>query len=238
MTRLLGLNPDSHGVLTINAWLTNVFSVGFLSALAAVIFFRLALLLFQCRVRTAWAASVAFALGTLWFPYATLFQESNLTAAGLLAAFYFVTLAGNEKPFSPKILIAAGLCSGMAVLTNYLAVVPVALMGLLALYRLGFRSTLLYALGGLAPFILLCFYNYVCFGTVVTTNYRYENPIFLSPCNVMGHLRRAQFFPFGHVAVLTPFAGYSSPRRFYWPVCWDGYGRSKMKTGGCQAYSL
>ena len=42
LERALGINPDHWWVMNVNAWLTTVFSVGLMSAIGCVLFFRLA----------------------------------------------------------------------------------------------------------------------------------------------------------------------------------------------------
>jgi hypothetical protein len=42
------------------------------------------------------------------------------------------------------------------------------------------KSWLWFGLGVLVPFLVICAYNLACFGTAFTTNYQYENPMFVS----------------------------------------------------------
>ena len=79
LERALGVNPDAWWPLTLNAWLTTICSVGLLSALGCVIFFRIARELAGGALWPAAAATLAFAFGTTFFPFATIFFDHALT---------------------------------------------------------------------------------------------------------------------------------------------------------------
>jgi hypothetical protein len=179
LERAVGLDPDDWWTLTVNAWLTAALSVGLVSALGCVLFFRLAQSL-SGRRRDALLATLAFAAGTLYLPYATMLYEHNFVAVALLASFYGLYRTRHDPGPPPGWwLFLAGLAAGYAVLCNYLAAVVVVFLGL---YLLSFTRTLrhaiLYGLGVLVPLVLLGAYHTACFGTPFTTNYRFENPIF------------------------------------------------------------
>ena len=59
-----GINPDHWWTLTVNAWLTTIFSVGLLSALGCVLFYRLACDFSGGEKRAALLATFALAFGT------------------------------------------------------------------------------------------------------------------------------------------------------------------------------
>ena len=82
-----GLNPDDWWTLTVNAWLTSVFSVGLVSAFGCVVFFRLAREMAGGKSLPALLATLSLAFGTTFFPFATLMFDHNLTAIFLLMAF-------------------------------------------------------------------------------------------------------------------------------------------------------
>jgi hypothetical protein len=88
LERAAGLDPDDWWVLTVNAWLTTVLSVGLVSALGCVLFYRLATDLSGGERREALCATLAFGGGTLFYPYGTMLHEHNVVAVALLAAFY------------------------------------------------------------------------------------------------------------------------------------------------------
>jgi hypothetical protein len=186
--RMAGMDPDDGWTLTLNAWLTSVFSVGLLSALGCVLFYRLALSLSGGRMLESLLASLTFAFGTMFLPYGTSLYEHNVIAVALLASFYLLhrvrgTADSSAAPMSNgrarHYLYLAGLCAGWAAITNYIMVVVVLLLFcylLLAVRRK--HGWLWFGLGLLGPFLLICAYNVACFGTPFTTNYAHMNPIF------------------------------------------------------------
>lgn len=207
--KLFGIDPDSWWVLTCNAWLTSVFSVGLISALGSMVFFRLSVRL-SGDLRAALISTLAFTFGTMYFPYATMLYEHNIIAAALLASFALI----YRLKLSPDVckartwLVLSGMVAAFAAITNYLAVLVVPLLTVYAFLATGKRSTVAwFGLGTLGPFLLLCAYNVACFGTPLTTNYRYQNPIFLESGGVvLGVLN----WPSGEVflkLLLSPYRG-------------------------------
>jgi len=117
-----------------NAWLTTLFSVGLLSALGCVLFFRL-VLAWSGHVAASLLATLAFAFGTMYFPYATMLYEHNISAVALLASFYCLYqaktnpkgVAGRDRTW--LWILFGGFCAGYAAITNYIVVVAVVLLG-------------------------------------------------------------------------------------------------------------
>ena len=95
--RLLGINPDSWWVLTVNVWLTPVLSVGLMTAAGCVLFFRLAREMAGGGEFPAVMATLALAFGTTLFPFATILFDHALTASLLIAAFYFCVAAPDRS---------------------------------------------------------------------------------------------------------------------------------------------
>jgi hypothetical protein len=124
--RLLGIDPDDWWVMTVNAWLCSVFTVGLASALGVVLVLRVAAQMWPGKNRAALAAALSFGFGTTFFPFATLMFDHNITAVLLLASFAAVR---NGRPAS------AGAWAGLAAVTNYLAAIPGALFAVWALCR-------------------------------------------------------------------------------------------------------
>jgi hypothetical protein len=178
LERLLGIRPDGWWALDVNAWLTSVLSVGICAALGAVLFFRLARDFAGGAIVPALFATFSFAFGTTYFPFATIFFDHALTAALLIAAFYFLRQT-RHRPSLPTALLA-GACAGFAVLTNFVALLAVALLGLYALLaprpdRL--RSVLAFVAGGIPPALLLIVYSYICYGSL-RPGTDFQNPLF------------------------------------------------------------
>jgi hypothetical protein len=174
LERLFGIDPDATWVLNVNAWLSGVASVGLLAALGVVLFRRLALRLSGGRSGAALFATIAFAFGTMYFPYATMLYEHDLVVVALLGAF----LLASDPPTLRR-LFGAGVCAGGAIVSSYLSVVAAAILGVYVLWR-GRRLArgAAFAAGLLPPLLILAAYNFACFGKVVTTNYAWENPLF------------------------------------------------------------
>jgi hypothetical protein len=215
-----GLDPDDWWILTLNAWLTSVFSVGIVSALGCVLFYRLAANLSEGRVRPALLATITFAAATLYLPYGTMLYEHNIVAVALLASFYWLyqfkrtlhwTSGQSWRDFR---LVLAGLAAGYSALTNYLAAAVVIFLGI---YLLSFtrklRDVAAYSLGVAVPFLGLCAYHQACFGSPFVTGYQHQSPLF--------HAERASFLGvFGApqpkvllTILFSPFRGlfFSSP---------------------------
>ena len=210
--RGLGISPDSWWTLNFNAWLTTVCSVGILSALGCVLFYRLALKFADGGTGPALLATAAFAWGTTYFPFGTILFDHNLTAALLIAALYFLmrdrSPLGEERwPWA-----AAGICAGLAAITNYVAAVAVIFLGLYALLAARDRRAhwprALWFSGGVLPLLLLiCWYNWLCFGSPFRLANDFQNPLFAEPT---GRLFGMFGIPNGYVAALlaiSPFRG-------------------------------
>jgi len=188
--KFLEANPDEWWTLTLNAWLTTVLSIGLVSAISVVLFYDLALAFSGGRTTISLAAAIAFAFGTMLFPYATTLYEHNIIGAGLMASFYLlyrlktapaVAIADGSRSKPVLYLFISGFCAGYAAITNYIIAAVVAILGgylLLSLKQP--RAWLWFGLGVLGPLLLVCAYNQVCFGTPFTINYQYQNPFFVN----------------------------------------------------------
>jgi hypothetical protein len=176
--RMLGVDPDAWFVLTLNAWLTSVLSIGLISALGVVAFYRFARRL-AGDDRIAVPVALTFAFGTMYFPYATMLYEHNVIAVLLLVAWSLLHGVRADDGNRRRPLVLAGLAAGFAAITNYIAVVPLVILAVYVFDRRWVARAGWFGVGVLAPFLLICAYNVACFGTPFTTNYRYENPQFL-----------------------------------------------------------
>jgi len=174
LERLFGINPDATWSLSVNAWLAGALSVGLVAALGVVAFWRAALRLSGNRAGAAVFATLAFAFGTLYFPYATMLYEHDLVAVALLGAFLLVV----DVPTRSR-LFGAGLCAGAAIVSSYLSVVAAAIFGAYVVWRARKPASIVaFAAGTIPPLAILAVYNMVCFGRIATTNYAWENPLF------------------------------------------------------------
>ena len=183
LERVAGIDPDDAWVLTLNAWLTGALSVGLVAALGTVCFRRLASRWTEGRVADSVFATVAFAFGTLYFPYATMLYDHDLVAAALLAALLFAFDARADGELPPAAarwrLVAAGACAGAAVVASYLSAVAAVILALYVARRVRRPGGLLvFAAGSALPLALLAAYNVASFGTPLTTNYAWQNVLF------------------------------------------------------------
>ncbi len=201
--RLLGIDPDDWWVMTVNAWLCSVFTVGLASALGVVLVLRVASQMWPGKTRAALAAALSFGFGTTFFPFGTLMFDHNITAVLLLASFAAVR---NGRPLS------AGVWAGVAAVTNYLAAIPGAFFALWSLCgrrgndagtlerenasgaddaenpqsdqpascrrRLRWDAALRFTLGVLPCLAVLLAYNVAAFGSPFALNTSFQNPIF------------------------------------------------------------
>jgi len=193
--RIFHFDADDWRVIVANEWLTSALSVGLISAAGCVIFFRLAKLLAPGQNETAafWSA-IALAFGTTFFPFATLLFDHDLTAVFLLAGFYFAFFAKNNAQNNSqknthrlRSLYLSGLAAGMAAITNYVAAVAVAMIGVYILatqsrrrplLRTLFSSAAMFSLGVLGPLLAICIYNQFCFGSPFALSNNFQNPLF------------------------------------------------------------
>jgi hypothetical protein len=187
--RLLGINPDHWWVLTSNAWLTSILSVGLASAIGCLLFFRLALEFANGRAVPAVLATLSFAFATTFLPFGTILFDHNLTASLLVAAFYFLRRQGTVA------FLVAGFCAGLAVLTNYVAVGAVMALAIYAFLSRSeisrprdwsWRRGTLFTLGGLPIAVVLGCYHLVNFGSPGTLSTEFQNPIFKDPSGTLG----------------------------------------------------
>jgi hypothetical protein len=208
-----GLNPDNWWTLTVNAWLTSAFSVGLVAAFGCVVFFRLAREMAGGKSLPAMLATLAFAFGTTFFPFGTLLFDHDLTAVFLLIAFSCLwRVRGMERP-SPGRVFVAGLCAGIAAITNYIAAgagVMLALYALLATLpsdgkpRWNWRAVLWFSLGVAPLFIVICLYDWVNFGSPFKLANDFQNPLFQDTSAFLGMF----YLPKPYVAGLLSISPY------------------------------
>lgn len=183
---LAGLRFDEWWVWTVNGYLTTVLSVGLLSAIGGVFFYFVSRRIFPDLPEWVHVATtLAYGLGTLILPFATMLFDHNLVAAVSLAAFSILLAVRQESSrFAPAGVsyLVVGLLCGFNVLLNYLAVIIVGWLmayGLLsAKKRVHF---LCYSFAGMAaPLIFLLWYHLVCFGSPTATANTYQLDMFRS----------------------------------------------------------
>jgi hypothetical protein len=116
-------------------------------------------------------ALVAYALGSLAYPYALLFYSHALAAACAGGAFAVAVELGRGER-RPRWALAVGLLAGVAVLADYQAIIAAAAVGVYLLLRAPRRAWLA-ALGAVPPLALLAIYHQACFGSPFRTGYSF-----------------------------------------------------------------
>ena len=172
--------PLAHGqrvhgrVVSLGAYLATLVGVALPAALAVVALRRTAVRLGTTEAAAAGLA-VAYAFGTLAFPYATLFYSHQLTASLLLLAFALLVGEKGEPPRAARTarrLLLAGLLLGYAVATEYPAALAVAVLAGYALAVTRPRARVVWlALGGVVPALALAVYHTAVFGGPLTVGY-------------------------------------------------------------------
>ncbi len=135
--KILPLAPGLYWHLV--AYATTVLTSGLLSSLAAVAFYG-ALVRLGLSVRVAVLGTIGVWLGSIQFPYGTLFFSHATTSALLVLAFSVLLRlrrGGLSSMRHPALRLAgAGLAMGVAVSGEYPSVLLVAPLGLYALWGL------------------------------------------------------------------------------------------------------
>jgi hypothetical protein len=122
------------------------------------------------------AVALAYALGTLAFPYSTLLYGHQPAAALAFVAFALLALARHSGAApGPGRLAAAGFALGWAVVIEYPAALSLAVIGVYALAGVRPRPRLAWmAVGALAALAVLFVYHDLAFGGPLTLPYRFS----------------------------------------------------------------
>lgn len=152
---------------------------GLAGALLGVALFEL--LRRRVRPRAAVAGSIATVLGTPLFVYSTSFFGHTIAAAFLLGAFA-LTVTG-PRALVPKRVALSGAFLALAIGTEYLCVVPAAILAVYVVARARaaerLRGAAWLALGALPPVAIVAAYHQICFGAPWRTGYSFVTlPVF------------------------------------------------------------
>lgn len=163
-------------------YVISLFATAIPSALAGMLLFIL-LGYYTTRAAPRIWLTLAYGLGTLAFPYATMLFGHQTAAAFILIAFFLIFWT-RRKGWSWAWLLLAGLLAGYSVITDFLAFVPVA--GLVAYLAVclwkenelsrKFRAVLfvVFIVAILLPLPLQLWYNWACFDDPFASGYQYE----------------------------------------------------------------
>jgi len=168
-----GLRADKIRFAIAQYVLTLVAVVMPAAALGALFF--LALVRLDVSPIPAAVGALAYGLGTPAAPYAGNFYSHQLVAALLFGAF-LVAWPRKAGPSGPALAsgLLCGLLLGWALISEYPAALPAAIIGLYALVRRGKRWLLPLAVGGALPLALLGVYDVVAFGTPLPIGYAHS----------------------------------------------------------------
>ncbi len=140
------------------------------SAIPTVLLALLLLRFLRAHVSEWWAltVTVAYALGTLAFPFATMYFGHAATTFFLFAAFYVIwrTSRGRDG-WTP---LWAGFLAGWAILVDYAALLGMVVLLVYAMLA-NRRAPFLMVAGALPPALALLAYNWVSFGGPFSTGY-------------------------------------------------------------------
>jgi hypothetical protein len=123
--------------------------------------------------RIGLTVSLACGLGTLAFPYATVFY-SHQTAAFLLFSTFYLLFQIKQRRVSQRWLWFSGALLGLAVFTDFPSLLPTAILLGYACTCVPRRTMLWPIIAGALPFAaVLGLYNDLCFGSPLASSYRY-----------------------------------------------------------------
>jgi hypothetical protein len=164
--RLVGADPDDWWLITLNAHLTSVLSVGLLAAAGAVVFLWTSRRVFPHVPETSHVAAAAtLGLATLVFPFATKLMDHVVTGYLSFSAFALLAAAPDDERRRHLCTLSAGALSGFAVVVNYTSILAVLLLGAFAATRFrAIRPLAFFALGGAPSALLLAGYHQISFG--------------------------------------------------------------------------
>ena len=176
----LGLDLNHPGLQHLNAYLINL-GVSVVPLTAALVIWARFL---ATRIGPSRAVAVTLLtfFATPLFPYATqLWGHPTAAAFAMLG----VVAAGAGRSARGAAPASSGLFAGLAVLSDFLALPVVA--GLFFVWtRGGWRPVMRFVGGGLAPALLLFFYQWYCFGDPLRLPTEGTNPMFIEEARALG----------------------------------------------------
>jgi hypothetical protein len=149
-------------------YLTTLGTIGLISAFSAVLLFRL-LVIVSGSTGFALCVTLAYSLGTIAFPFSTMFFSHQLGAACLLISFYILFTArqrqaNGETLQSPGLFVLSGFLAGYAFVIDYQAILFTSVVGLYCLLGIRRKTRTLYFLGGvILAGLILVYYNLTAF---------------------------------------------------------------------------
>ncbi|MEW6200938.1 MAG: tetratricopeptide repeat protein [bacterium] len=173
------VNPD-------DVWFRYAATVSGISMLSAgTVVLMLVLLTLLCTVNRRGAETAPYSyiaitlfysLGTLIFPYSTMFYSHALTASLALMFFDKFFRIRRAKIEPPNWLIAlTGLYCGLMIITEYPSAVTVFILFAYAFLTIQKKWKIIFIILGALPFgAIILYYNQISFGNMFTTGYLHE----------------------------------------------------------------
>lgn len=166
--------PGSWANVNASLYAMTLLAVSLPVALAMTSFFRRAWR--EAGPATGLGISIALALGSPLTVWSSLFYSHALAAALIWLAFDWSGPTESVQSLSLRRAFLAGLCAGLATLSEFPVALLTLLLGLRLLTLPTGRATALvgYVLGGLPSVVLLIGYNLAAFGEPLASGYRYH----------------------------------------------------------------
>jgi hypothetical protein len=174
LERLAGIDPLSDEWFRRNVVLINWVLNALVSTWAVVLLVRLGESVGLARGPSL-AGAIAIALGTAYYPYATVYYAHVPAANAVITAAFLIFRPQPRRATDA----AAGILAGLAVMFDYpAAFVVISLAMALAVLRP--RGLAAFVCGGFLPLSMLLGYHAATFGSPFTTPYAHQNPDFTS----------------------------------------------------------
>jgi hypothetical protein len=176
-----------HPSLETSKVILNFLVIGLPSAIAGALMYLLCVHLTGSRFR-ALVATLAVALGTMYFPYSVVFFSHQLASSLLFGAFFMIFLLKRSLGRrGAGYRIAIGLLLGWAVISEFptaAIAAPLAAYYVHAVWKAEpgrrLRALALPAIGGLVPIALQLGYNVLCFGSPFSLGYsNLSDPVYV-----------------------------------------------------------
>jgi hypothetical protein len=163
--------------LLVTTWLLRIAAVTLPALLFLAVFRRRAEIFAESVPLGRDGALVAYAFGSLAFPYALLFMSHVPAAVVIGTAFVLASqLTRGEATAPKKSALGLGALLGLAMFVEYQAVFAALLIGLFLLIRSPDRKTTVpLVVAASVPFVVaLALYHSACFGSPLRTGYAYS----------------------------------------------------------------
>jgi hypothetical protein len=177
--RSMGIDPDAPEAWRVSNWIATAGSIGVLAAAGGVAFF--AAMRMRMTALAALVSTYALFLGTITFPYATAMFAHSGTIGLLAIALWAVFRQTPEHDY------IAGIAAGLAVASEYPAVLPGAAMGLYLILHAKPIRVWRFAVALVPAALLILANNFLISGSPFSIGYG-SNPAFpeISSSNAFG----------------------------------------------------